>query len=80
MGCFIVLSNLMFLVVLNCGAAMRRRYVFFTLVAVGDILDGMYLIYPSIMRIAEMANGTFWGGKRGMREVQAIKQIQSVSD
>ncbi|KAL6728652.1 hypothetical protein Aduo_010404 [Ancylostoma duodenale] len=52
----------MLLVVLNFGATMRRRYIFFTLVAVGDILDGMYLIYPSIMRIIEKANGTFWGG------------------
>ncbi|RCN39312.1 hypothetical protein ANCCAN_14750 [Ancylostoma caninum] len=41
---------------------MRRRYIFFTLVGIGDILDGTYLIYPSIMRVAEMASGTFSGG------------------
>ncbi|EYC27100.1 hypothetical protein Y032_0009g525 [Ancylostoma ceylanicum] len=62
MGCFIVLSNLLLLVFLNFGAAMRRRYIFFTLVGIGDILDGMYLIYPSIMRIIEKTNDTFSGG------------------
>ncbi|KAK5965274.1 hypothetical protein GCK32_021436, partial [Trichostrongylus colubriformis] len=41
---------------------MRRRYVFFTLISIGDILDGSYLIYPSIMRLAQMAAGTFFTG------------------
>ncbi|KAK6041442.1 hypothetical protein COOONC_21053 [Cooperia oncophora] len=41
---------------------MRRRYIFFTLISVGDILDGTYLIYPSIMRLSQMAAGTFIGG------------------
>ncbi|KAL6728654.1 hypothetical protein Aduo_010405 [Ancylostoma duodenale] len=38
---------------------MRWRYIFFSLVAIGDILDGTYLIYPTIMRIAEVDAGTF---------------------
>ncbi|KAL6728428.1 hypothetical protein Aduo_010202 [Ancylostoma duodenale] len=61
-GCVIFLSNMLLLVFLNSRATMRRRYIFFTLVGIGDILDGAYLIYPSIMRIAEMASGTFSGG------------------
>ncbi|VDM75324.1 unnamed protein product [Strongylus vulgaris] len=62
MGCLIVMSNLLLLIFLNSRASMRRRYIFFTLVSIGDILDGTYLIYPSIMRIGQMATGTFSGG------------------
>ncbi|RCN38492.1 hypothetical protein ANCCAN_15594 [Ancylostoma caninum] len=71
-GCVIFLSNMLLLesigpfdpafnpVFLNMHAPMRRQYVFFTLVAVGDILDSMYLIYPSIMRMMEIDACTFW--------------------
>lgn len=61
-GCAIVVSNLLLLVFLNSRAGMRRRYIFFSLVSIGDILDGFYLVYPSIARLTEMSSGTFDGG------------------
>ncbi|EYC27105.1 hypothetical protein Y032_0009g528 [Ancylostoma ceylanicum] len=61
-GCAIVSSNLLLLVFLNTRSTMRHRYIFLTLVSIGDILDGTYLIYPSAMRIVEIAYGTFYGG------------------
>ncbi|KHJ82114.1 hypothetical protein OESDEN_18194, partial [Oesophagostomum dentatum] len=63
-GCGVVISNLLLLVFLNSRPTMRRRYVFFSLVSIGDIMDGTYLIFPSFMRIAEMAAGTFYGGSK----------------
>ncbi|CAJ0599956.1 unnamed protein product, partial [Cylicocyclus nassatus] len=62
LGCLVVNTNIMLLAFLNSRPAMRSRYVFYTLMSIGDILSGTYLIYPSIMRISEMANGTFLGG------------------
>ncbi|WKX99630.1 hypothetical protein Q1695_014482 [Nippostrongylus brasiliensis] len=58
-GCVIVITNMLLLVFLNSRATMRRRYIFFTSVAIGDIFDGFYLVYPSINRLVEMASGTF---------------------
>uniref|UniRef100_A0A183FB27 G_PROTEIN_RECEP_F1_2 domain-containing protein n=1 Tax=Heligmosomoides polygyrus TaxID=6339 RepID=A0A183FB27_HELPZ len=54
---------LLLLVFLNSRAGMRRRYIFFSLVSIGDILDGFYLVYPSIARLTEMSSGTFDGGQ-----------------
>ncbi|EYC27108.1 hypothetical protein Y032_0009g529 [Ancylostoma ceylanicum] len=59
LGCGIVLSNLLLLVFLNFRTAMRWRYIFYSLVAIGDILDGVYLIYPTLKRMAEIEAGTF---------------------
>ncbi|KAK5983393.1 hypothetical protein GCK32_009130 [Trichostrongylus colubriformis] len=58
-GCMILITNLLLLAFLNALPSMRRCYIFFTLVTIGDILDGIYLIYPSVMRIINIRDGVF---------------------
>ncbi|CAI4231447.1 unnamed protein product [Auanema sp. JU1783] len=59
-GLFMVICNLILFLFLNSRKVMRDKYLYFSLICVGDMLDGGYLIYPSITRLMEMSSGVYY--------------------